>query len=94
MHIKLEKNIYLLSDEFQWWIQSETPRKTKKGEDSIYTKRLTGYHGDLERCFCDYFDRSIRSSDLDGNAEDLAKLVKKTRADIRKWMKAIRGGEE
>ena len=91
MHIHIKGNTYLVSDEFQMWIQTETPKTDKKGNPTIYAKRLTGYHSDFDTLFNDYFDRSIRRSDIDGDISDLTNLVKKTRAEIKKLMREIRG---
>lgn len=91
MHIHLDKNIWLNSDTLQYWLTKETTRKNKKGEDTVYRTVITGYHSDLERLFADYFDRTVRAADIEGEIDEVAKLIKKTRNEIRKWMKQMRG---
>lgn len=95
MHIHLTDNKYLNSDEFQYWITSESVRK-KDGKEIIVKRMLTGYHGTnkgeslaLENVFNDYFERAVRSSDLDGEIADFVGLIKKTRRDIHKWSKLL-----
>ena len=93
MHIHIKGNTYLCSDTFQFWIQTETKtgQVDKNGKQVVYTKRLTGYHGDFESLFNDYFDRTVRSSEITGEMKDLVELVKKTRSETKKIMREIRG---
>ena len=95
MRIHLTDNKYLNSDEFQYWITSESIRK-KDGKEITVKRMLTGYHGTnkgeslaLENVFNDYFERAVRSNALDGEIADLVELIKKTRRDIHKWSKLL-----
>ena len=91
MRIHLSNNDYLLSDEFQFWIVKETQYTDKHGEKRTRQTRLTGYHSDLEHLLIDYFDRTVRRSPIEGEISELAKVIKKTRNEIRKWQKELRG---
>lgn len=98
MHIHLTGNKYLNSDEYQYWITSESKRKGKDGKEITVRKMLTGYHGTnkgeslaIEQTLNDYFERNVRSSDLDGEISDLVELIKKTRREIHKWTKLLEG---
>lgn len=96
MHIQLKKGVFLCSDQYQFWIQKEwtSKRKNKEGktEEVLNTKRLSGYHTELDSLFDSYFDRTIRSSEAD-TVEKIVKDVGKTRRDIHKWLKELRGTE-
>lgn len=96
MHIELKKGIYLLSDENQFWIQKEwvSHKKDKEGKEAevLNTKRLSGYHTSLEAMLDSYFEREMRKSDAE-TVEQLVKEMNKTRKDIRKWLKELRGTE-
>ena len=96
MHIHLTGNKYLNSDEYQYWITQETTRKKEDGTVIPVRKLLTGYHGTnkgdrvaIENLLNDYFERNIRSTNLDGELDDLISQIKKTRREIHKWVEII-----
>lgn len=96
MHIHLTGNKYLNSDEYQYWITSESKRKGKDGKEIQVKKVLTGYYGTnkgellaIENVFNDYFKRAVRASKLEGELADVVDLIKKTRRDIHKWIKIL-----
>ena len=96
MHIELKKGIYLCSDQYQYWIQKEwiTHKKDKDGnpQDILNTKKLSGFCTDLTSLYDSYFDRAVRESDAE-TVEELIRHIEKTRRDIRKWLKELRGNE-
>lgn len=89
LHIHLSCNKYIISDGTCYWIVSETERHNKKGELATYQKRLSGYHSDFSSLMVSLFDRTIKTAEIDGELEDLAKLVKKTRREIKSWFSTI-----
>ena len=95
MHIHLTGNKYLNSDEYQYWITSDSTR-VKDGKAIPVRKMLTGYHGTnkgdalaIENLLNDYMERTVRGSDLDGELSDMIELIKKTRREIHKWSQII-----
>lgn len=91
LEIHLSGKKYLVSDTFQYWIESRTPGKDKKGNPVVHKKRLSGYYSDIDKLFESYFDHTLKESQITGEIEELTKLVKKTRTEIRKWTREIRG---
>lgn len=91
LEIHLTGKKWLVTDSFQYWIESRTPDKDKKGNDVINKRRLSGYYSDIDKLFESYFDHTLKESQMVGEIEDMMKLVKKTRAEIRKWTREIRG---
>lgn len=89
MHIELKKGVFLCSDVNCYWIQQEWMVK-KNDKESVRTKLLSGYTVDLEHVMESYFDKEIRSSEVE-TFEELAKLIKKTRGEIRKWYRQLEG---
>ncbi len=89
MHLHLKGKKYLCSDQYQYWIQSETPGKNKKGEDVINTRRLSGYRTDIIGVFDSYFEHTLRESEIEGEIAELGKLVKKTKNEIHGWFKDL-----
>lgn len=91
LEIHLSGKKWLVTDAFQYWIESRTPGKDKKGNDVIHKKRLSGYYSDIDKLFESYFDHTLKESEIKGEIADMMELVKKTRAEIRKWTREIRG---
>lgn len=89
MHLHLSGKKYLCSDQYQYWIQSETPGTNKKGEKVINTRRLTGYRTDLIGVFDSYLEHTLRESEIEGEIAELGKLLKKTKTEIRGWFKEL-----
>ena len=86
LRVKLSKNKYLVSDGLAYWIVRE--QKSKEGD--TYDVRISGYCTSLETLFSSYFDRVVK----DGTAEtmeELTALIRKTRNEIRKWCKELKG---
>lgn len=89
MRIHLSGKKYIDGDEMSVAVYEITNKKNSKGEMTEYKKRLSGYHKDFEHLFDSYFRKTVFGSDLDGELEDMAKLVKKTRNEIRGWWKKV-----
>lgn len=89
MRIHLKGKKYIISDENQMAVYEVTQKKNAKGEMTEYKKILSGYCSDFEHLFQSYFRRTVFGSEIDGNLEDMAKLIKKTRNEIRSWWKAV-----
>lgn len=87
MRIHLEKNLYIIGDSMSMEIYEVTERKNKNGEMTEVKKRLTGYCTDLEHLFQSYKKNYILSSDLEGELEDLFKLLKKLDRQITRFAK-------
>lgn len=89
LRIHLSGNKYIISDGTCYWIVSESERHNKRGEMTTYQKRLSGYHSDFSSLMVSLFDRTIKTAEIDGELEDLARLVKKTRKEIKGWFSTI-----
>lgn len=87
--VHLSKNKYILGNgECYWIVREDKVKKTKgdnKGDEYIRRTIMSGYHRDFEHLIDSYYGESIRNSGIDGEIADLAKLMKKTRAEIRTW---------
>lgn len=85
LHIHLSGNKYLVSDNYSYWIVTESHRKGKDGKMQTVQTRLTGYLGDLSDLMLSYYDNTVKRTEMDGEVEDLVKLVKKTRREVKSW---------
>lgn len=87
--IHLSGNKYIIGNSLCYWIVSESHRNGKDGNQITVQKRLSGDHTNFTDLFDSYFRMSIRNTEIDGEIEDLAKLVKKTKAEIQRWFKQL-----
>ncbi len=87
LHIHLSGNKYIVSDNYSYWIVSESKRKKKDGEMGIVQTQLTGYHGDLADLMQSYYEHTLKGAKLDGEIEDLVALIKKTKREVSSWSK-------
>ena len=87
MRIHLEGNLYIISDGYSMEIYEVTNRKNSKGEMIEYKKRLTGYCTDLKHLFKSFTKNQILSSEIEGELEDLFKLLKRIERKIDKFTK-------
>ena len=89
IRVHLSGNKYILGDGLCYFIAREDNVTTKtgknKGEITTRRTRLSGYHSDFSSLMDSYFKEQIKSSEIDGELADLAKLVAKTRKEIRGW---------
>lgn len=92
--VHLSGKKYIIGNGYGYWIVSETPRKNKKGEDEVYRKRLSGYHSDLVSLMDSYFEQTLKKAEIDGEIEDLVKLIIKTRKEIKSWWNKAKGAFE
>lgn len=83
--IHLSGKKYIVLDGTCMYIAKET--KSKKGEVSY--RRLSGYCVDFEHLFNSYLRSEILGAEIEGEIEDLAKFIKKTKAEIGKWTKKL-----
>lgn len=83
--IHLSGKKYIILDGTCMYIAQEV--KSKKGNVSY--KRLSGYCVDFEHLFNSYLRNEIIGIEVDGELEDLAKFIKKTKAEIGKWTKKL-----
>ena len=97
MHVELKKGVFLVSDENQYYIQKEWISHKKDADGNVKevpnTKKLSGFHRELDTLFDSYFDRSVCGSDAE-TVEALVKEMRKTRNEIRKWLKELRGTDK
>lgn len=89
LRIHLSRNKYIIANGLCYWIVAEHKRKDKEGNPTIVQERLSGYHTDIVSLIHSYFDKRIRSAECDGELEDLADLVRKTRKEIDGWGKKL-----
>lgn len=94
LHIHLNGNKYLVSDNYSYWIVSESRRRGKDGEMQTVQTRLTGYLGDISDLMLSYYDNTVKKTEMSGEIEDLVKLVKKTRREIKTWFAKFDGAYE
>lgn len=89
LKIHLSGSKYIVGNGLCYFIVSESSRKNKKGEKVVVQKRLSGYHTNFVDLIDSYFRDTIRDAEIDGDLEDLVKLIKKTRTEIRGWFKVL-----
>ena len=89
LRIHLKGNKYLYGDGYCYWIVRETKSVQKSGkkagEEVQRNVRLSGYHTDMVSLMDSYLREQTKQAEIDGELEDLAKFIKKTRAEIRSW---------
>lgn len=85
LHIHLSGNKYLVSDNYNYWIVTESRRKNKKGEMTTYQTRQSGYHSDPSDAIESYYRNTIMNTELDGEIADFVKLMRKTKNEVKKW---------
>lgn len=92
--IHLSGKKYIIGDGYSFWIVSESTRKNRAGEPTVYQTRLSGYHDNLESLMDSYFEKTLKKTEIDGELEDLGKLIKKTRKEIHGWWNKAKGAME
>ena len=91
LRIHLSGKKYIIGNGYCFWIASESTRKNKQGEPEVYQRRLSGYHDNLTSLMESYFKETIKRAEIDGELEDLVKLIIKTRKEIHSWWKKAEG---
>lgn len=84
LRIHLTGNKYILANGKCMWIVSETIRH-KDGKEIPVQKTLSGYHTDFVNLYNSYLRKTTLNAEIEGELADLAELVKKTRAEIKRW---------
>lgn len=87
--VHLSGNKYILGDSICYWIASESHRRGKDGNQITVQKRLSGYYTEFVPLVDSYFRKTLKNAEIDGELEDLMKLVTKTRAEIKRWFKVL-----
>lgn len=98
LRIHLSGSKYIVSDGLCYWIVRESKGIAKsgkhQGEEVIRKTRLSGYHTDMVSLLESYFAETVRHTEIDGELEDLVKLIKKVRKEIRGWFGRLDGAFE
>ena len=55
---------------------------------------MSGYHSDLVSLMDSYFEQTLKKAEIDGEIEDLVKLIVKTRKEIKSWWNKAKGAFE
>ena len=91
--VHLKGNKYIIGNGECYWIVREDMLTKQSGENKgdKYVRRavLSGYHREFEDLFDSYLGNTVRNSGIDGELADLVKLIKKTKAEIRSWVKKM-----
>lgn len=87
--VHLSGNKYIIGDSMCYWIVSESHRTGKDGKQIAVHKRLSGYYTEFVPLIESYFRNTLKNAEIDGEIEDLVKLVKKTRREIQGWFKIL-----
>lgn len=86
MDIRIGK--YLVkSDAYNCWIEEEHTRKSKTGENKVFTTRVAGYVGSFEQLLTDFFDYKTRES----NAREVKEFLKDVKAARNEVIELIKG---
>ena len=93
MKIKLDDKHYLNSDQYCYWITTESEVTRQNGTKYTAERRSSGYTRTFSECVNSFIEKRIGGAEIERISE-LAKEIEKLKKTVKGWKVVVEKGKE